>query len=788
MFLKKFIFIIIISQLLSACIPISGVSPSQKWSYADLRSLSKPGDIPPYYDLIAVYTRNAGTDFQIRLDFLDLDSTPKVDIYLALDTQVGGTDWLPLGIKADLQWDTLLVLAADGSPQALKPPGKSPISLSDLQPRHDLIPRILRDPYMDNVVVSLNRASLAPPQPIYHLQVFVAPAGENLVVDSLGPLSSEAFPPPQTPVLLAFWNTFPAFTPAQALRRWDGAHTGPFGERHGLQVLLSAVRRNQVPVILLDLKSPASLSALDYIEAFPKIRALLDDKLLVLPDAVPDSLIQLPVETLQPATTTLPGAESTVMGFPSYENSLPDWAQSRAIAEGRQISLRFGLQVGRILYTPYLTSEPPDRYSLIFTPLNENQPVLWKDWILIPLPSMAPQFQPSIDGPTIDLRRAMLENAASGEPGNPPLIILGGDLPKSAWGDPESAEMTLRYIANHPWIKPLNIDDLMSMRNTVKVMDFSPQVLPVQLSPQTALVPSCSSLIDQLNPSCSFPRNAITQAAWQAYLALFASLPQNPPITPAIRTGFIGQIKEILFAAGWAADPVPQITCDVDPDQDGQPECILASKSIFGLIELDGARLAYLFALSPTGAHQLVGPSTQFFINTSDLSAWDTTGVSPKDPNSSPGAFTEYPHPVDQYTPTLATDRISFVNIDSSLTKTFRLTDQGIQVTYHSASWVTSQIPLAIDPWRRFDPNWGNQLLYEKIEGGWAWGYQDGPRLEITSSSDLGFSPFTASRTWLNLPENPNADYPPGHFLPFPMALLELHAFGDYQVQINFSP
>jgi hypothetical protein len=98
-------------------------------------------------------------------------------------------------------------------------------------------------------------------------------------------------------VLLAFWNTVPAYTPAQALRRWDGAHTGPYGERHGLHLLLQAVRRSKVPVVLLDLKTPAALSALDFLGKLPQIQNLSTQGLLILPEALPGS----PATLISPA-------------------------------------------------------------------------------------------------------------------------------------------------------------------------------------------------------------------------------------------------------------------------------------------------------------------------------------------------------------------------------------------------------------------------------------------------------------------------------------------------------
>jgi hypothetical protein len=85
---------------------------------------------------------------------------------------------------------------------------------------------------------------------------------------------------------MAFWNVFPATTPTQALRDWDGAHTGPLGSRHGLKYVLSAARQFGFPMALLDLKSPASLGALGFMGEIPEIQALYAGGRLILPDVV----------------------------------------------------------------------------------------------------------------------------------------------------------------------------------------------------------------------------------------------------------------------------------------------------------------------------------------------------------------------------------------------------------------------------------------------------------------------------------------------------------------------
>ena len=103
--------------------------------------------------------------------------------------------------------------------------------------------------------------------------------------DEVHNVRSDDQPPGQrAPIIVAFWEAFPVTTPAQALRRWDGAHTGPLGDRHGLLHILEGARRYSVPVALLDIKNPASLAALNFMGHVPVLQNLSGRSLLILPD------------------------------------------------------------------------------------------------------------------------------------------------------------------------------------------------------------------------------------------------------------------------------------------------------------------------------------------------------------------------------------------------------------------------------------------------------------------------------------------------------------------------
>ncbi len=359
--------VILFVLFLTACQPASNPVYLGSWQYTNLRLLGQANSPDPSIDLIAVYTRSRGAEDQIRLDLLDLSDQPTYDLYLAFDTQPGGVNWLPINAKSALDWDTLVVIPADGPIQAYASPSISnPGSLEQLLTRNDMAARIVRDPQLDILTISLNHAALGVTPAGYSLQVFITPAGSIDLMDSLGPVRSDGLPPPPARVLFAFWNSLPAYSPAQALRRWDGAHTGPLGDRHGLSNLLRAARNNGTPIVLLDLKLPTSLSALDYVGGVNLVKDMSASGLLSLP------------ETLPRPTELLP---------------LPDWAVQRLIADSRQVGLDFGLPASPFLYATAEQAIPLDPARLIFSPYSTAetvpQPVIvgrWRDKLLIPIP------------------------------------------------------------------------------------------------------------------------------------------------------------------------------------------------------------------------------------------------------------------------------------------------------------------------------------------------------------------------------------------------------------------
>jgi hypothetical protein len=111
------------------------------------------------------------------------------------------------------------------------------------------------------------------------------------------------------------------------------------------------MRRFSVPAALLDLRNPASLSALDHLGALPLVQELLDNKLLILPDS-------------------LPGSPS----FPIFPDGLPAGAPAYYLKRANQISLQFEIPPSDILFIPGNMPRVPGYSSQPGIPISTTNP------------------------------------------------------------------------------------------------------------------------------------------------------------------------------------------------------------------------------------------------------------------------------------------------------------------------------------------------------------------------------------------------------------------------------
>ncbi len=721
----------------------------------------------PEDDLIAVYTRRSLSELQVRLDFLDLQPDSAHDLYLVLSSGApdgGAISDLPIQVRPDIVWDTLLVVPAETEPY---------IQAQDGQRRTGLPISRTIDPDLDTIYLDVGDLNASTLQSI---QVFVTSPGSNQPVDETQAVRFDAPSPHPANLLMAFWNTLPAHTPAQALRRWDGAHTGPLGQRHGLFRLLEASSQANVPVALLDLKTPAALSALDFLGQLDYLRDMQAQGLAILPDAA--------------------------YGDPQ--------AAPEALQLSRDAAQSFGLGLSPLAFGVSSIEKLPQEYKGAFAaqPAYSHQ-TLAAGVRLIPLPALYPsaenqlpawwQDQVGMAGLSIDARRALLDTALAQDPSR--LILLGGSLPDSPWGDSSVAPQAFGYLAGHPWIQPLDETGLLSASVAKDAYTQSPNcadllcmppVLPV--SPYTAAGAPVSSGVTQaglrqslLKGLQALPPNPLTRQAWETYLQLTQTT--TDPYRQALQVNYLGEVGHLIRLAQWAADPKPLSDCSTDLDFDGQPECLLANDHFAATFETDGARLLFAAAINDGQAAQIIGPYSQSGAGWGDPRDWQIPRGPAADPNEIPGAFVDTGDAFRAFEANTQDGRLVFTSVDGSLEKIYALLPNGLRIHYQGKQPKSIQIPLTLGTASRFTPGWAAQ--YGLRPGAdlssldWQAG---GAAVNIqTQGASISTTTFLDSVDAVHAPENPDYAYPPGHFLPFPFTLLELRTDGpsEFTMELN---
>jgi hypothetical protein len=691
------------TALLLAIVSCVSSPVDRPWVYADLRALNSVVASSPATDILAVYIRTTDLSVDIRVDLLDINPGDIYTLNLAL-------------------WDNR---DFSQSPLKIDISSTGTVQTSGIRAGRPAIwPRVVQNYWLDTITVNLNRFLIGER---YRLDVSTYTTDPLRSADEIQNVRSDAQPPvKRAPILVAFWDVFPAATPAQAMRRWNGAHTGPLGDRHGLWNILDGAGQSGVPVALLDIKNPSSLAALDFMGNIPELMDLYNRGLLILPD----------VAYGEPADVALDFSRRAAAGF--------------------------GLPASQFAFTASSDPSTPPGYHARFLPLEDRTHLAkYGGTQLIPLPA-ADAVEATQDGPSLDVRRSLINAAISPDPAD--LVVLGGSLPNSTWGDSDMANPTFEWIAAHPWIQPLTGPDLLTF--------------PAQT--QQVLSMSAASKPSWLADLRSAPNNVITQSDWQMYLTLTAFTADTR--LQALQNAYLGQVGELLGAANWAKKPTPRVDCTQDLNGDGHAECVLANQKYFAILEPAGARLTQFFCVDANGPHQLVGPSSQFIVGLSDPSEWHPDTGEAADPGVIPGAFTDDIGTWTTYVPTIRADEITFTVPDDSRVKTYRLTEKGIQVFYQLHGPVSTLIPLALDPQAFYSGPTTYQAALAPHS--WIWSLSGGGSVEVHTNATLSAEGFISAIPFLSLLEDPNLGYPKGNYLPFPLSVVTIQSIGSFSIDI----
>jgi hypothetical protein len=118
----------------------------------------------------------------------------------------------------------------------------------------------------------------------------------------------------------------------------------------------------------------------------------------------------------------------------------------------------------------------------------------------------------------------------------------------------------------------------------------------------------------------------------------------------------------------------------------------------------------------------------------------------------------------------------------SGQSKTYRIVEGGVQFEVDVLP-LALRSGLALDSWRRIESGWGNVYRAQITPDSLVWHLVRGPSVSIRVSGGSLFA-FIDTAKYLGGVEDPNQDFPPGHYLPFPMAVAELQLADDIPLQL----
>lgn len=563
---------------------------------------------------------------------------------------------------------------------------------------------------------------------------------QNAIIDETGWFDLRQTTPPAG-VFIAFYNTLDAKTPAQALRQWDGAHSGPIGTRHGLRHLLANINIYSIPVTLLDINTKDSLQLL----------ARLDNSGLFY-HLVQDGLVQVPDNTY---------GEIRIQSEISLLNRL----YSRLAA----------LPSSSAIFGPVSTFLPG--YDIYFYASQENVASIYStlDYRLIPIALEEQKILVNEGGLTQDAI-ALLANTGSSEDGSE-IVILGGDFTKSFWGVPNSSAQVFSYIAEHPWIKPLTPQEM--------------QQLPAQ--PISSFPQKCSNLLCISDASYvsnnnetntwpyngyaqlkQLPQNSITQSARQLFAEL--TTPSSTIELSQLKQSYHSTVYYLLLASEWSVNPSEMQTCSHSNET---KYCALSNEHVLAILSPTDGSLVMLFTSHNGKINQWLAPYSQYVIGLSDPADWQIDMDLFSDPAMVEGAFRDSDN-ATSYTIDISPQKMTFTSKDSTVKKTYTLTDSTLSVTVLTAQPETFLIPILGNLLQ------ATQISTIQIQADIA--NKNAGTLKIKSEGIkiLQSLSYTDSSELMVLPEDPNKAYPIGHYLPIPFSQIEFDSQEQFSIFFSF--
>jgi hypothetical protein len=713
---------------LHAPLPDTVENIQQGWKYDDITYIND--QVGSENNLIAVYARKSSHGVQIRLDFLKIPQTQTIQIKISSGDMTKEQQNNPKRASLTYVWDYSLFYNHRNQV----------CQLSFLPANRTTQTECGYDKSLGSLLFEIKDSSLTfhPEKLIVFIQSDDSKDQKQITYPLIALFSSQAIA--RSNVLLAFWNSFPSDTPSLALRRWDGAHTGPFGQRHGLSQLIKNATAYKLPIFLLDLKQTNSLAALEYLNKLDIFKQTSTRDIISIPEFYPfDSEIY------------------KRSGIPFLING---WK----------------IPTSAMVYSTSASVDTINSQTLIFTPTDHDQVEIQQNNYtrVIKLPGLDGSHNNEMDrfGFSIQGKQKILSGL--GQPDNKQIIFLGGSLPDTPLADSLASPGAMSYIKNHPWITPVDYYQLATLPGS-EAIDSS---LGKSENKTNCNNQSQAEVIDKnsaYNALICAPSNSLTTLAWNDYIYLSSETINSQE--KALRSFYYADIDRLLLASSWLNQPSKLLR---SISRKSTTYYLLSNNQNFLLFDQTGGKLILAISITPQGPLEWIAPTSQFAVGLSDPTTW-SNGSEKRDPAVIQGAFIDNTWGSEKYNVNILPDGLEFSLPSKGVKKSFVLYQNELAINYNTSSPINTKIPLALSPYHFLQSG-----LHDKINQ---------IRLQQKNNINLPFIKgnitltsanwFYDSLEMMETSEDPNKEYPTGHYLPFPVGILDFKITSGTEQQIK---
>lgn len=540
-------------------------------------------------------------------------------------------------------------------------------------------------------------------------------------------------PNPMQISLMAF-NTHPGFIPSQILRFWNGAHTGPNGQRHGLKFLLDAVETTQLPVTLLDLITPSGLSALEFLDTSEKIKFLQSSSLLFLP--VPINIYST--------------------SFPDIYNSFQENSNNHGYINQNIIFYNLDQQilVKSDNYAQQINLSQEYNHIIFSTPITNREPF-------------------STNGLSeLTIKRIYNDYANSKIKTN---ILFS--LNESIIADQVFAKEIFLSIKNHPWIEVVY-----PFQN--KEDEGSPDFNPAESSISTVNIfpgETMEKILNSKGPFQNYLLGYVNDIHGRKQSIQFAELSKH----------YLPDIYYYLAANHWSINPEVKTSCDLDIDSDGKIECLITNQDYFGIIELDTGRLAFLAVRSENSVYQLIAPSSSIMFGLGPEQEWNINNSIFSDPQEIPGAFYDEDGIMKDYRLLeIYENYVLLFDKNTNNSKIYSINEDGFNFESIGNGNSSVVIPVLLSPECMRANQWQEQYKVSQINPELKININcllETININFTQPLDFNISSFLESKKFMLLPENPEFSYPEAHYRKMGLTLVELRFQESERIKVTIS-